>query len=101
MIFVFILKNFFLFSKVSGKATSIGTSPEIPRAVDPLKGTRYTLAPIIMKKIDQRNKLINTDNNGKTAASTMVGDDLIKKINMGVNTELVKGDVVSKYENKI
>jgi hypothetical protein len=81
--------------------TTTSTSPEIPKAVDPLKGTRYSLAPVMLKKIDQRNKLMNTDNNGKMVASTMVGDDLIKKINIGVNTELVKGDVVKENYLKL
>ncbi len=38
---------------------------------------------------------MNTDYNGKTVASTMVGDDLVKKINKGVNTMLVKENVVN------
>jgi hypothetical protein len=64
-------------------------------AVDPLKGTRYSLAPITIKKVDTRSKQMNTDYNGKTVASTMVGDDLVKKINKGVNTMLVKENVVN------
>jgi hypothetical protein len=57
---------------------------------------RYSLAPVIEQKhIDRRNKLMNTDANEKTMASTMVGDDLIKKISRGVNTELIKENVVN------
>lgn len=58
---------------------------------------RYSLAPVIEQKniIDKRNKLMNTDANEKTMASTMVGDDLIKKISRGVNTELIKENVVN------
>ena len=42
---------------------------------------------------------MNTDYNGKTVASTMVGDDLVKKINKGVNTMLVKENVVNSLRN--
>ena len=45
-------------------------------------------------KNDTRNKLIMTENNGRVMASTMVGEDLIKKVNKGVNTELIKENVV-------
>jgi hypothetical protein len=68
------------------------------KIVDPLKGQRVKIKPTPVK----RDKAISTGNKPYHVASgTMIDKDLIKKVSTGVNTDLVKENVVNISKKKI